>query len=54
MEIDVRFQERMRGIVMARVSPDEKRVFVAAARKRGMTLSEFLRESAADAIGRAA
>ncbi len=41
------------GVVHMRISPAEKRGFYEAARKRGLTLSEFLRESAADAIRRA-
>ncbi len=48
----MRFDERMRGIVMARVSPDEKRTFIEAAPRQGLTLSEFLRETASEAARR--
>lgn len=41
-------------VIRARVSQDEKRMLFEAARKSGMSLSEFLRETAENAARSAA
>ena len=38
-------------IVMARVSPEEKRALLAAATRRGLTISELIRDAASRATG---
>lgn len=50
----MRFGEAMDEEINVRVARDEKRRLVEAARKRGMTLSDFLRETAAEAARRVA
>jgi len=50
----MRFAERMDDLIQVRVARDEKRSLIRIARKRGMTLSDFLRETAVKAARGAA
>lgn len=45
----MRFAEGMTGQIRIRVSVDEKRRLIEVARKRGLSLSDFLRQTAMDA-----
>ena len=45
----MRFEVPMKGLVQARVSQAEKRAFREAARRRGISISEFLRQTASEA-----
>lgn len=42
----MRFSEPMNDLIQIRVMHDEKRYLAEAARKRGMTISDFIRRSA--------
>ena len=50
----MRFSEPMSDLIQVRVAHDEKRRLIEIARKRGMTLSDFLRETAIEAARRVA
>ena len=50
----MRFSETMTEQIRIRVSDDEKRRLKEAARKRGQTLSDLLRQTATEAAGRVA
>ncbi|AMS40507.1 plasmid mobilization protein [Aminobacter aminovorans] len=50
----MRFDAAMNDTIRARVTPTEKRALFEAARKSGLTLSEFLRMTATDAARRVA
>lgn len=45
----MRFSEPMNELIKARVGSDEKRRLIEIARSRGLTLSEFLRQTATEA-----
>ena len=45
----MRFAEPMDDLIQVRVARDEKRHLIETSRKRGMTLSDFLRETAVTA-----
>jgi uncharacterized protein (DUF1778 family) len=45
----MRFETAMRDIIRARVSRDEKRLIVETARQRGLSVSEYMRNVAAEA-----
>jgi uncharacterized protein (DUF1778 family) len=50
----MRFSAAMEEIIQVRVARDEKRRLVEAARRRGQTLSEMMRESVSEAARRVA
>jgi hypothetical protein len=50
----MRFAEAMDDLIKVRVARDEKRCLIEIARKRGMTLSDFLCETSTDAARRVA
>lgn len=50
----MRYSKAMSGLIWTRVSTEEKRRLVEAARKRGMTLSGLIRETANAAARRIA
>lgn len=50
----MRFSAAMLDNIRLRISDDEKRTLLAAAAKRGLTLSEYIREAATDAARRIA
>lgn len=50
----MRFSAAMLDNIRLRISDDEKRALLAAAAKRGLTLSEYIREAATDAARRIA
>ncbi|MBX9465566.1 MAG: DUF1778 domain-containing protein [Aquamicrobium sp.] len=50
----MRFSEPMDGMLRVRVARDEKRRLAEVARKRGLTLSDFLRQTATEAAQRVA
>jgi predicted DNA-binding protein len=47
----MRSTKMMEGLIHVRLPLSEKQRLIAVARKRGMTLSEFLRDSLAQATG---
>lgn len=49
----MRFLQPMSDMIQVRVARDEKRRLADAARRKGVTLSEFLREVATEAARRA-
>lgn len=50
----MRLSKAMDDLIRVRVASEEKRHLLETARKRGMTLSELLRELAAEAVDRVA
>ena len=50
----MRFSEPMDDLIQVRVARDEKRQLIELARKRGLTLSDFLRQTATEAARRVA
>lgn len=50
----MRFSEPMDGLIQVRVARDEKRHLIEIARRRGQTLSDFLRQTATEAACRVA
>lgn len=50
----MRFDEPMTDRILIRVAQDEKRRLMELARRRGMTLSDFIRETATEAMRRQA
>lgn len=50
----MRFSEPMNELIQVRVARDEKRRLIEIARKRGLTLSDFLRKTATEAAVRVA
>ena len=50
----MRYSEPMDELIRARVAGDEKRHLIEIARRRGMTLSDFLRATATEAALRSA
>ncbi len=48
----MRFTEPMNELIKVRVGSDEKRRLVAVARQRGMTLSDYVRQTATEAARR--
>ena len=50
----MRFSEPMDGLIQVRVARDEKYRLIEIARQRGQTLSDFLRQTAAEAARRVA
>jgi uncharacterized protein (DUF1778 family) len=50
----MRLSAAMLDNIRLRISDDEKRTILAAAAKRGLTLSEYIREAATDAARRIA
>jgi uncharacterized protein (DUF1778 family) len=50
----MRFDKRMDDLIQVRVARHEKRRLIEIARRRGQTLSDFLRQTATDAARRAA
>ncbi|MBN9244235.1 MAG: DUF1778 domain-containing protein [Mesorhizobium sp.] len=50
----MRLSAAMLDNIRLRISDDEKRTLLAAAAKRGLTLSEYIREAATDAARRIA
>lgn len=50
----MRLSAAMLDNIRLRISDDEKRTILAAAAKRGLTLSEYIREAAVDAARRIA
>jgi antitoxin component of RelBE/YafQ-DinJ toxin-antitoxin module len=49
LEAVMRFSEPMNELIQVRVARDEKRQVIKIARRRGMTLSDFLRCTTTDA-----
>ena len=49
----MRFAEPMDDLIQVRVARDEKRRLIAVARRRGMTLSDYVRHTATEAVQRA-
>ncbi|MBL8577710.1 MAG: ribbon-helix-helix protein, CopG family [Mesorhizobium sp.] len=50
----MRFTKPMNELIKVRVSSDEKRQLIEIARRRGLTLSDFLRQTATEAARRIA
>ncbi len=50
----MRFTEPMNELIQVRVGSDEKRQLIDIARRRGLTLSEFMRQTATEAAQRIA
>lgn len=50
----MRFSEPMDDLIQVRVARDEKRQLAEVARRRGQTLSDFLRQTATEAARRVA
>lgn len=50
----MRFPEPMDDLIQVRVARDEKRELIDIARRRGQTLSDFLRQTATEAARRSA
>jgi transposase-like protein len=50
----MRFEKAMDEMIFVRVSREEKRRLVATARKRGVTVSQILREGALETVQRTA
>ena len=50
----MRLSAAMLDNIRLRISDDEKRMLLAAAAKRGLTLSEYIREAVTDAARRIA
>lgn len=50
----MRFPKAMDDLIQVRVARDEKRRLAEVARKHGKTLSDFVRETAAEAASRVA
>ena len=50
----MRLSEPMNELIKVRVGSDEKRRLIEIARQRGVTLSDFLRETATEATQRVA
>lgn len=50
----MRFSEPMNELIKVRVGSDEKRQLIEIARSRGLTLSDFLRQTATEAARRVA
>ena len=50
----MRFSEPMNELIQVRVAREEKRQLIEIARRRGLTLSDFLRQTATEAARRAA
>jgi hypothetical protein len=50
----MRFAEAMDDLIQVRVARDEKRRLIEISRKRGLTLSEFVRGTATEAARRVA
>lgn len=50
----MRLSAAMLDNIRLRISDDEKRTLLAAAARRGLTLSEYIREAATDAARRIA
>ncbi|MEQ1945170.1 DUF1778 domain-containing protein [Mesorhizobium sp. VNQ89] len=50
----MRFSEPMNELIQVRVGSDEKRQLIEIARRRGLTLSDFVRETATEAAQRVA
>lgn len=48
----MRFSEPMNELIQVRVGRDEKRQLIDIARRRGLTLSDFLRQTATEAARR--
>ena len=54
LEAKMRFPEPMDELIQVRVASDEKRRLIEVARRRGLTLSDFLRHTATEAAQRVA
>lgn len=50
----MRFSEPMDDLIKVRVARDEKRRLIEIARRRGLTLSDFMRQTATEAARRVA
>jgi hypothetical protein len=50
----MRFSEPMQELIQVRVARGEKRSLIEAARRRGLSLSDLLRDAATQAVERAA